>query len=305
MNPFRDQEKFMTSVWHIENYEEIGDVLFSHPVGSDLCGTRISSSDFDRLHICKSVTGFSFFGWLAKFNDVQTVTPNLSNCQIYDDNYYWTGHHTISQFMNMGNIHPVHLSKIISHLAAIKFDKVDNITDPIVFKKYKQWLQSPGLGPIFWLVFSKRINYSMMGLPDLENNWSQPIGALTEPLLKSKEYWRMSGETAWPEIKPGLGYDPFLSAKIFQTILLAINILKNSPEILTSDEQEFIIKLKHGSIGYAAYKKQKNLILHQLNEIKICRYLLGYGDTLENSKQLKTFGFDGVTRMLEIFQAGD
>ena len=61
---------------------------------------------------------------------------------------------------------------------------------------------------------------------------------------------------------------PFLSAKIFQTILLAINILKNSPEILTSDEQEFIIKLKRGSIGYAAYKKQKNLILHQLNEIK-------------------------------------
>ena len=39
----------------VENYEEIGDVLFSHPIGSDLCGTRIASSDFDRLVITKEL----------------------------------------------------------------------------------------------------------------------------------------------------------------------------------------------------------------------------------------------------------
>ena len=286
----------------VTNYEEIGDVLFSHPIGSDLCGTRISSSDFDRLHICKEVTGFSFFSLPIKFNDVQTLTPNLSNCQVHDDNYYWTGHHTVSQFVNTRDIDSCQFSKVISHLAAIKFNKVDDIKDPIVFEKYKQWLQSPGLGPFFWPAFSKRIDCSMMGLPDLENNWSQPVGELTDKLRKSKEYWDLSGEFCWPEIKPGLGYDPRLSAKLFQTILLATNILKNSPEILTTEEQEFIIDLKCGNIGYNGYKKQKSLILHRFQEVTNLSYFLGYGDSVEHSKHLKTFGLDGIMQILEIFQ---
>jgi hypothetical protein len=283
-----------------ENYEEIGDELLSHPIGSDLCGTRISSSDFDRLHICKAVTGLSFFFTMPlTFKNVQTWTPNLSNCLIYDDNYYWTGHHTISQFVNVENSSPDQLSKTISHLAAIKFNKIDKINNSIVLEKYIQWLQAPGWGPVFWSVFANRINYAMIGLPDLENNWSQPVDTLPEQLQKSKEYWIKSGEFAWPEITPGLGYDPGLSAKLLQTILLATNILNNSSEILTKDQQEFLISLRRGSIGYASYKKQKNLILHQFQAIRHCRYLLGYGDTVEKSKQLKTFGFDGVTRILD------
>jgi len=289
-----------------ENYEEIGDVLFSHPVGSDLCGTRIPLSDFDRLHICKAVTGLSFFFTLPLiFKDVHTLTPNLSNCLVDDDNYYWTGHHTISQFVNVENSSPDQLSKTISHLAAIKFNKIDCINDSTVLEKYTQWLQAPGWGPFFWRAFANRINYAMIGLPDLENNWSQPVDALTEQLQKSKESWIKSGQIAWPEITPGLGYDPALSARLLQTILLATNILNNSSEILTKDEQEFIISLKRGSIGYASYKQHKNVILDRFRAIKNCRYLLGYGDTVEKSKQLKTFGFDGVTRILDEFRTGD
>jgi len=289
----------------VENYEEIGDVLFSHPIGSDLCGTRIASSDFDRLHICKSVSGFSFFSLPIKFNNVQTSSPNLSDNTISNDNVHWTGHYTVSQFVNTRDIDPCQLSKIVSHLVAIKFNKVDSVTDTVILEKYTQWLKSPMLGTEFWKKFEDRVNLSMLGLPDLENNWSQPIGELTDKLTKFKEYWHLSGEHRWPEITPGLGYDPRLSAKLLQTVLLATNILKNSPEPLTSDEQEFIIKLKRGSIGYATYKKQKSLILHRFREATNRSYLLGYGDSVEQSKHLKTFGLNGMMQILEIFQAGD
>lgn len=286
----------------VKNYEEIGDILFSHPIGSELCGTRTSSSDIDRLHICASVSGFSFFALPIKFNHVQSMTPNLSDNTLIDDNFYWTGHYTVSQFVNTRDIDPCQLSKVISHLAAIKFNKVDSVTDIAILEKYTQWLKSPMLGTEFWKNFADRVKLSMMGLPDLENNWSQPIGDLTDKLRKSKEYWDLSGEHRWPEITPGLGYDPRLSAKLFQTILLATNILKNSPEPLTTEEQEFIIKLKSGNIGYNSYKKQKSLILHGFQEVTNRSYLLGYGDSVEQSKHLKTFGLDGIMQILEIFQ---
>jgi hypothetical protein len=286
----------------LENYEEIGDVLFSHPIGSELSGTRTSGSDFDRLHICTSVSGFSLVNIPIKFNAVQSITPKLSNNTLIDDNYHWTGHYTVGQIVNIRNFDAALFGKVINHLAAIKFNKIDDVKDPVILEKYTQWLKSPMLGTEFWKNFTDCVNLSMMGLPDLENNWSQPVGELTDKLKKSKECWDRAGECRWPEIKSGLGYDPALSAKLLYTTLLATNILKNSSEILTKEEQEFIIDLKCENIGYASYKKQKSLILHRFQEITNRSYLLGYGDSVEQSKKIKTFGLNGIMNILEIFQ---
>lgn len=281
-------------------YEECGDLLFEHNVGSILIGTQTDTSDVDAFQVyitryCPRLYGLHIPKGID-FTKICYAEINTDN-KLLD--IYGVTMYTLIRTLLFDEIdHPVHLSKTISHLYAVKNEQITTVYQEEAFCFYVNWLKSPGFSSQFWSRVKNVFFNHLSCIPDQECNWSQKFDGSSEHTQK-KETWEQLKILQYPVVNKEVGYDVFQARKVLQTLLVAKSILLQQKGIL-DNEKDFLLRLKDHQVTFDEYKKVKGVIWREFRkavEDNSLSFLGGSSHSIETSKKLGTYGIDGIEKL--------
>lgn len=289
--------------------KECGDLIFDHYIGSELLNNRAESSDYDLLKVHKTkfsindcfienhilnMSKQSFFNvpfFENKIVKEQTVTEDTVSIDILALLLY---------LIDIEKSNVVLLSKIASHLYAVKYNLVTNIKDHNIYSFYVEWLKSPGIAHLFWQKYRQILWTSLSSLPDKNLNWSQKYNNSIEHET-AKNNWEILEFPRYPTVDSELGYDPLETKRIIQTLMICTAILTN--ESLSQENKNLLTDLKNHQINFNDYLvfkkttwKQFRIASESLNSL----YFLGDGHSIEESKIKGTYGLQGLKNLFNL-----
>jgi hypothetical protein len=184
---------------------------------------------------------------------------------------------------------PALLSKLLSHLYAIKYNLILEIKNQELYNHYLDWLQSPGIAGIFWNRAKKMLWSLLNSLPDRDKNWSQDFNGSPEHIQMKNEW--LSCEQPFPTVDKTLGYDTVSFRRVAQSILVAISVLTD--KTISYQEKIYLKKIKEGSLTFEEYKQLKTYIWKEFRkavEDMHQSYYLGRGYSIEEATQKNIYG---------------
>jgi len=283
-------------VMNLPNYikSECGDLCFKHLVGSALFNNTSKNSDVDWLCVHKST-----FIWNPLY--IHHYDHSIvSYTDFVNENLSIDMKNLVCAFTQVKEKQQIpHLSMILSHLYAIKYELITDIRDTEAFEFYLDWLQSPGNAGMFWNNI-KNLSWRYLDtIPDNDRNWSQEFDD-SEKHMECKKTWENLGLTRLPIVNKNLGYDNNQARRAFQDLFIIQSILLPN-SMITDDQRNFLNRVRNGEVPFDEYKlakkhiwKQTRLALESWHHI----YFLGYGYSLEESQHKKVFGTRGIINLI-------
>jgi hypothetical protein len=291
-----------TLFYDIENkyyFYQIEDKLFEHYIGSKLLGTETELSDTDTLSIHSYSRILKSNSLHERYYDYEKV----ATCTGDKDKTYYSGSLIIKTLVDPQYSGIDQLSKIVSHLAAIKFNHDSlKIYNQDVYKEYVEYLNTPGKSTVWWQYLKNKLYTYYSMLPDCEFNWPRNVDVM-EKYKKTKDKW-LTFSFLYPNVQD-CGYDPKISAYVFKDLIIAKNILSNKNEIISSEDKEILISLKKGKCNFTDYSKYKKYLwseFRKATETPNQVYFLGSGNDFLGTKKTKYFGSNGDKKILKIFE---
>lgn len=289
--------------------KECGDLLFDHHIGSVLIDNRSPRSDYDILKIYKTNASIDFFfleNYLNTsenfFTEVPAFEKKVINGTDSLEDVLSIDFLTLLSYLIDGKKNNIlMLNKLASHLYALKHGLITNIKDTDAHNFYLNWLKSPGISTLFWYKYRQVLWLAVSSLPDKDLNWSQKYNNSSEH-QKAKDNWFSLRVFEYPVVDKELGYDPYHTKKIIQNLMVSIAVLTRD-DPLSSDDKDILNKIKNCQINYNEYLLLKREVWKKFriaSESLNTSYFLGSGDTLEESKNKKTYGLNGLKTLVRL-----
>jgi hypothetical protein len=287
----------------MKTQHECGSLIFSHTVGSALIDNRSEDSDVDILSVYTHSMSVNMLIPIdidvTSVHSTEYKTPVIDGLSV-------TGISVVYDLINDTEIPMSTLSKIISHLYAVKYNLMLSVDDKEVFNFYNDWLRSPGFAPHFWNRAKTVLWQALSSLPDVSCNWSQKFDG-SDSHIASRDTWTKTRNSKYPVVDPILGYDSWLALKTFQTIFVARAVLL--PNCLVSDdEKQFLKRLKYGKVSFEEYTQSKKTVWRKFRiagEGPHSFYFLGEGYNLEDSKNRNIYGISGLNKLTQMLMSTD
>jgi hypothetical protein len=297
----------------IKIINECNELIFEHHVGSVLINTNTTYSDIDLFRVYKNdLFLIDLCDWDKSL--VRDIASNyFSDSSLHYADYNKIGgnistHKTDITSISILNLlnelttktdgNPALLSKLISHLYAVKYNLILEIKNQELYNYYIDWLQSPGIAGLFWYRAKKMLWATLSSLPDRNKNWSQEFDGSPEHIQMRKEW--MSYDQVYPTVDKILGYDSVNFRRIAQTILVATCVLTDNKTI-TDQEKIYLKKLREKSLTFEEYKQLKIYIWKEFRkavEDMYQTYYLGRGYSIEEAKQKNIYGITAFFNFL-------
>jgi hypothetical protein len=272
---------------------ECGDVFFKHLIGSRLIGNASLNSDIDWF----MAHGVSLS--MSMFDLGYSSLSIIPHTNYIDDSISFDMSTIIGALINPKNIHIMYLSKIISHLYAVKYELVSDIRNREIFDLYVDWLKTPGFAHTFWLTVKDIYWKYLDNIPDNECNWSQDFDGSTKH-IDSRMVWN-NLQVPYPTVNSNVGYDNLFAKRLFQDIFIIKSILLADTPI-SNMQKIFLNRVRNAEVNFDEYKsakkvlwKQTRITLENFNHF----YFLGSGYSIEESMQKKTLGVKGLYNLID------
>lgn len=286
---------------------ECSDLVFSHYIGSQLFNNRTSTSDCDVLKVhktklysiddCLLLNNFLNISDQNFFEVPSFEEKNINKKVIIEDSLSIDFLTLILYLIDDKKINTVILSKVVSHLYAIKYNLITDIKNYDIYNFYLNWLNSPGVGSHFWYKYKQILWLTISSLPDKDFNWSQKYDNSDEH-KNSKKNWDLLEGARYPSVDNKLGYDPIETKRIIQDLMICTSILTHNP--LCQEDKEILTDLKNHQVNFNDYSSLKKktwkkfrVASESLNSV----YFLGSGYSLEKSKTKETYGILGLKNL--------
>lgn len=275
--------------------------VFQHEFGSRLLECHREQSDLDvmKFYTCSKKPKLYQDG--HSVDNILTTVSNDSNGLVEE-----TLNLTLVQILKPMLLGPddiITTNKIIYHLAAMKFEKIEKIYQPEIFQQYLTYLKSAGKSVVFWLAAKNILYKELASLPDQDFNWPVAPNQSAET-QQAFQLFKETGNPRYPAVE-GCGYDPIMSRKLFQSLFLATNILNNHSEMISQDQRQLLIKLTYGHIPLDQYKDLKKSVWRQFRQATESLghlYFLGQGYDLQQTVEHGFYGQQGDKKILDLFR---
>jgi hypothetical protein len=286
---------------------EYNELIFEHYVGSKLIDNCSENSDIDLFSVYKNDLVIVDPGLWEDSTLLDIAINNVNTSVIHYDklvenvNLDVTNVSILDLLNNLSSSkieNSAHLSKIVSHLYAVKYNLISEIKNQELFNLYVDWLKTPTNSGLFWYKIKTAYWARLSSLPDRENNWSQEYDS-SDKHTQMKKDWEQYDST-WPVVDNRIGYDGILSKKIIQSILIATCVLTPN-KIITTEEKQYLNKIREGLLSFEDYKVVKSYVWKKFRSVSDTMtqcYYLGEGYSIEEAKQKNMYGIESFFKFL-------